>query len=103
MSSAGLVQTKGFGSAIVLVEVAVDGGLKVDDGVEDAAPEAPSGESGEEVLDGVEPGAGGRGEVEHPARMAGQPGLDLGMLVGGVIVEDGVDRACRRGPRARRR
>ena len=31
------------------------------------------------------------GEMEDPARMAGEPGFDLGMLVGGVIVEDGVD------------
>ena len=29
--------------------------------------------------------------MEDPARVAGEPGLDLGMLVGGVIVEDGVD------------
>jgi hypothetical protein len=37
--------------------VAVDGGLKVDDGAEDTASQALSGESGEEILDGVEPGA----------------------------------------------
>src|SRR5262245_53015723 len=40
---------------IMLIEVSIDGGLKVDDGLEDAAP----GESGEEVLDRVEPGARG--------------------------------------------
>ena len=72
--------------------IAVDGGLEIGDGAEDAAPEAPSGERREEVLDSVEPGARSRGEVEHPARMAGEPGFDLGMLMGGVVVEDGVDR-----------
>ena len=41
---------------VVLVEEAVDGGLKVDDGSEDAALETPLGQDGEEALDGVEPG-----------------------------------------------
>jgi hypothetical protein len=30
--------------------------------------------------------------VEAPPRMASQPFLDLRMLVGGVVVDDGVDR-----------
>jgi hypothetical protein len=30
--------------------------------------------------------------MEVPARPHGEPGLDLGMLVGGVVVEDDVDR-----------
>ena len=42
---------------IGLGEIAVDGGLEVDDGAEDAALEASLGEGGEEGLDGVEPGA----------------------------------------------
>jgi hypothetical protein len=32
--------------------------------------------------------------MERPARMALQPLLDLRMLVGGVVVDDGVDRLC---------
>src|SRR5215472_12209870 len=36
-------------------------------------------------------GAGGRGEVEDPARMPGEPSSDLRVLMGGVVVEDGVD------------
>jgi len=51
----------------MLIEVLIDGGLKVDDGLEDAAPDASPGESREEVLNGVEPGARGRSEVEHPS------------------------------------
>src|SRR5260370_8000655 len=74
-----------------LGDEAVDGGLEVDDRAKDAALEAAPGEFGEEALDGIEPGAGGRGEVEDEARMACQPGLDLRMLVGGVVVDDDVD------------
>ena len=69
---------------------------EVDDGVEDAAADAPAGEHGEEALDGIEPGAGGRREVERPARMVGEPGLHLGMLVCGIVVEDGVDQLAGR-------
>ena len=38
-------------------------------------------------------------EVEGPARMAAEPCANLGMLVGGVVVDDGVDELCRPGPR----
>ena len=48
-------------------------------------------ELGEEALDGVEPGARGRREVEGEARMAVEPGAHLRVLVGGVVVEDDVD------------
>ena len=47
-------------------------------------------------LDGVEPGCGGRGEVEGPAGMAGRPCAHLGMSVGGIVVDDCVDRLSRR-------
>ena len=73
----------------MLVEVAVDGGLKVDDGSEDAAPDALASELGEEAFDGIEPGAGFRSEVEAPAGMAGEPGFDPcagGRLFGWVCV-----------------
>ena len=36
----------------------------------------------------VEPGAISRHEVQMPTRTCGQPGVDLGMLVSGVIVDD---------------
>ena len=48
---------EGLWVGVVLVEVSVDGGLKFDDGGEDTVAGAPSGESGEEVLHGIEPGA----------------------------------------------
>ena len=58
--------------------------------------QAAAGQRGEEGLDGVQPGAGGRREVEGPARVPGEPGADLGVLVGGVVVEDGVDQLAGR-------
>jgi hypothetical protein len=80
----------------MFIEVAVDGGLQIDDGAEDPSSQALAGQSGEEIFDGVEPGAGGRGEMEGPARMADEPGLDLGVLVGCVIVDNGVDQLASR-------
>ena len=36
--------------------------------------------------------------MEHPSGMAHQPCLDLGMFVGGIVVDDGMDHlACRNG------
>jgi hypothetical protein len=58
---------EGFAVSAVVVEEAVDGGLKVDDGSEDAALQPPLARRGEEALDGVEPRGGGRREVEGPA------------------------------------
>ena len=76
----------------MLDEVGVDGGLQVNDGAEDAAADALPGHLGEEILDRIEPGGRGRGKVKSPARVAHQPSQHFGVLVGGVVVEDGVDR-----------
>ena len=77
---------------VVLGQVAVDGGLKVDDRSEDTTPDALASEFREKAFNGIEPGAGLRGEVEDPTWMPGEPGFDLGMFVGAVIVEDGMDQ-----------
>src|SRR5882724_3733285 len=82
---------EGFRLLIVADEEAVDGGLEIDDALEDAALEAALGQDGEEAFDGVEPTGRCRREVERPARMAAQPVDHLRVLVGGVVVEDGVD------------
>ena len=87
---------EGLGLLIVLFEEAVDRGLQVGDGAEDAALEPALCERGEEALDRVEPGSGRRREVERPSRIAFEPSADIGMLVGGVVVDDGVDRLPRR-------
>src|SRR3954452_7053638 len=74
-----------------LLEVAIDRALQVEDGAEDAALQPAFGEGGEEALHRVQPGAGGRREMEDEARMSAEPGDDLGVLVSGVVVEDDVN------------
>ena len=76
---------EGFGVIVDFLDAAVDGGLEIDNRAEDAAAEAASGELGEEAFDGVEPGGRCRGEVDGPARMSGEPGAHLRMLVGGIV------------------
>src|ERR1700741_593665 len=75
-----------------MIEEAIEGGLEVDDGSEDAALETALGQDGEKALDGVEPGSRGWGEVEGRAGRASEPFARGGMLVGGVVVQDRVDR-----------
>jgi len=72
--------------------IAIDGGLQVDDGVKASALDAFSRQGGEEGFDCVEPRSGCRRDVEPPAGMAHQPLLDLGMLVGGVVVDHSFDQ-----------
>ena len=79
---------EGLGIIIGFGDELIDGCLQVGHGFEDTALETVSGELGEISLDGVEPGARGRHEVEDEARMTGEPGAYLGMLVGGIVVED---------------
>ena len=50
----------------------------------------------EEALDRVQPRARGRGEVEDPARVPLEPRQHLGVFVGGVVVQDGVDQLAGR-------
>ena len=54
-----------LGIGIEGLDVFVNGVVEFEDGAECAALESPSGEGGEEALDGVEPGRRGRGEVEN--------------------------------------
>jgi hypothetical protein len=79
-----------------LVDESKDGGLQFGDGAKHAAFEAPARQLGEEAFHGVEPGSRCRGEMERPSRMAFEPSANIGMLMGGVIVDDGVDRLARR-------
>ncbi|MEY9101127.1 hypothetical protein ABIA24_004100 [Sinorhizobium fredii] len=58
---------EGLGLLVVLCKEAVDGGLEVNDRMKDAALEATLRQFGEEALDGVEPRAGRRREVEGGA------------------------------------
>ena len=60
------------------------------------ASNAPAGDGGEEALDGVDPGRRGGREVEDPARVISQPLPHLRMLVGAIVVENGVDHLAGR-------
>lgn len=75
----------------MLFDEAVDGGLEIDDGSEDTVLESATHQDGEEPLDRVQPGTGGRREMECPARMAVKPGPHLLVLVGGMVVENDMD------------
>ncbi len=83
-------QTKGLGFGC-LHDVAVDGSLKIDDGVEHTVLQPPAGQLGEEAFNSIEPRARGRREVKGVAVMAIEPGANLGVLVSGIVVEDHVD------------
>ena len=77
---------KRFGAGIMFGEIGIDGGLQVGDRVEDAAADALPGHRRKQVLDGVEPGGRGRGEMEGRARMTRQPGQHSGMFMGSIVV-----------------
>src|SRR5215472_6215910 len=63
---------------------------------ENPAFEAAPGQLGEEALNGIQPGGGGRREMKDKPRMPGEPGANFGVLVGGVIVEHDVDHLAGR-------
>ena len=55
------------------------------------ALESLAGEFGKEALHLIEPGGAGGNEVQMPAGMACEPAHDRVGLVGGIVVEHGVD------------
>ena len=93
ISSGSAIQTKGFASVLLCSSMKRwMASTEFADGAEHAVLEPPARQLGEEPLYGVEPRARGRGEVERPARMRLEPCPDRLVLVGGVVVEDGMDR-----------
>ena len=64
----------------MLLHVAVDRGLKVDDAEEGAALESALGEGREEALDCVEPGSAGWGEVESDPGWRASQAITFGCL-----------------------
>jgi hypothetical protein len=75
----------------VSADEAVDFFDEVGGGLEGATTDGALGDEGEEAFDLVEPGGIGGREVNVPTRTAGEPSLDLGMLVRGVVVDDEMD------------
>ena len=93
---------KGFGAGIVLGEISIDGGLQVNDRAEHTTADALPRHFGEEVLDRVEPGGQGWGEMKGPPRMARQPSQHFGMFVGWRSCRAPCGSTCQLGPGARR-
>ena len=76
---------------VVFGDIGLDGALKVDDGVKDAAFEPSLGQGCKEAFDRIEPAGGRWGIVEGPAWVAGAPCLHLWMLVGGIVIDNVVN------------
>lgn len=91
MESAVAVQTKGREFALwvrIKRSIFCD---EVGGGIERSSTTGALGDEREEAFDLIEPGGVGWREVNVPTRPAGEPGPDLGMLVGGVVVDDEMD------------
>src|SRR5262249_40163620 len=72
----------------MMLQVLYDGCFEIGDAVEDAAPDGILCDQAEEALDQIDPGRRSRREVKMEAPVALEPCLDLGMLVGCVVVDD---------------
>src|SRR6516165_6885020 len=77
-----------LGLGVVLLQVGFDCGLEFSNAAEDAAADGVAGDQAEEAFDQIDPGGRSRGEVEVEAGVALEPSLDLGVLVGRVVVDD---------------
>ena len=71
---------EGFGFSVCLLDEAIDGVLKLGNGSEHTALEAPPRELGEEAFDGIEPGRRCWREVERPSGMLRKPFSHLRIL-----------------------
>jgi hypothetical protein len=87
----GLPIHAGLPPSVASADEAIDFFDKVGGGLEGATTDDALGDEGEEAFDLVEPGGIGGREVNVPTRTAGEPSSDLGMLVGGVVVDDEMD------------
>ncbi len=83
---------KGLGVCVSFLGEAVDGVFEFLQGLEHATFEPFLCEVGEEALDGIEPRGGCRGEVEDEASMFADPFHHSGVLVGGIVIDDDMDR-----------
>ena len=81
---------------VVEFEVVADGVLQFAGAAMDAAAQLFFGEASEPAFHQVEPGRARRREVEMKARMPQQPTLDGRGFVGGVIVDDQMEREAAR-------
>src|SRR6266498_856856 len=80
---------------VVMREVNIDGGDQFIDAGKAAFAHDVVSELAKKALDEVEPGGAGGSEVNVNAGMFFQPSADGGMLVGGVVVDDEMQRELR--------
>src|SRR6266540_5111118 len=83
------------GLEVVMRQVDVDGCDQFVDAGKAAFAHDVVGELAKKALDEVEPGGAGGSEVNVNAGMFFQPSADGGMLVGGVVVDDEMQRELR--------
>ncbi len=75
---------------VVIVDELIDALNELLDAGERASADGLVGDQCKEALDLIQPRAVSRDEVHVPAWPTRQPGLDLRMIVGGVVVHDAV-------------
>jgi len=80
----------------VTVDVSADGHDEFFQVAENASAKPILSEVAKEAFHHVEPGRAGGSEVQMKARMSLQPALDLGVLVGGIVIADQVKRSIHR-------
>jgi len=86
-----LCPSERFGIFVDDVEIVENCLFQFRRGTMDTSAQLVVGQQREEPLDLVDPGSGGRREMDMPARAFGEPVSDLIGFVGGVIVHDDVD------------
>ena len=86
---------EGMATVVPAVDEEADGVHQLLDTDEGTAADGLPRDDAEEDLDEVQPGARGRCEVQRDAAMAGQPGLDVGVLMGCVVVDHHVQLLAR--------
>ena len=82
-----------LGCSVLMADVAHELARKIAHGGEDAAGDHVALDPSEPVLDLIEPGRIGRGEVQVDVGMLGEEFTDALGLMGGEVIEDDVDLA----------
>jgi hypothetical protein len=91
------VQTKGGRIRIVVCQVGGDGFDQLRQAAKDTPAQTFGGQVTKEALDYVELGGAGGREVQMKARVLREPRFDLEMLVRGVVIQNEMQVAIRRG------
>ncbi len=85
------VPAERLGVGVVVGDELIDTLDELIDAGERASTDCLVSEGGKEAFELIESGAVGRDEMHVPAGWTGQPGLDLGVTVRGVVVDDAMN------------